>query len=89
MAFAILLSSLMTNSCAINWTLTKPSSAPNYSDDPNLIKDCPEMYIRNEFPISGPSDSYYIYKGQRRELYEFDHEWIKYNCPKIKRKILS
>lgn len=31
----------------------------------------------------GPSE-YYIYKGERREIAEFDQEWIKRNCPNLK-----
>ncbi len=29
-------------------------------------------------------NEYYIYKGQRREIKEFDAAWIEKNCPNIK-----
>ncbi len=48
----------------------------------NLIQACPEEWIQNKMP--GPdikeAKEYFIYEGQRRELKEFDLEWIKKNC---------
>lgn len=52
------------------------------------IKDCPEAWIENRMPrvIDRNSkreptpSSYYIYKGERREISEFDAEWVKKNC---------
>ena len=29
-------------------------------------------------------NEYYIYKGERREIKEFDTTWIEKNCPNIK-----
>lgn len=53
------------------------------------IRSCPEKWIRNESPCiyevspsecnKGPKD-YFIYQGERRELYEFDLPWIIENC---------
>ena len=53
------------------------------------IQDCPEEKIINKMPkvIDGKSQTpneYYIYKGQRREIKEFDATWIEKNCPNIK-----
>ena len=53
------------------------------------IQDCPEEKIINKMPkvIDGKSQTpneYYIYKGQRREIKEFDTTWIEKNCPNIK-----
>lgn len=53
------------------------------------IQDCPEEKIINKMPkvIDGKSQTpneYYIYKGERREIKEFDAPWIEKNCPNIK-----
>ncbi|MFD1770272.1 hypothetical protein [Sphingobacterium suaedae] len=51
-----------------------------------LLRDCPEEKIVNKMPIAGHNGSesrpasYFIYKGERRELTEFDLEWVKKNC---------
>lgn len=58
--------------------------------DVNKIKDCPEEKIINKMPtiIDGNApktpNEYYIYKGERREIKEFDAAWIEKNCPNIK-----
>ena len=49
------------------------------------IQDCPEQLIINRMP--GPNaepKSYYIYKGERKEVKDFDAEWLKQNCQNIK-----
>ncbi len=52
----------------------------------SLIQDCPEEKIVNKMPMvqtEGKSDkpnSYFIYKGERREIAEFDEQWLKENC---------
>ncbi len=51
-----------------------------------LIRDCPEEKIVNKMPIvveeggSSEPTSYFIYKGERRELKDLDIEWLKANC---------
>ncbi|MBE8719567.1 hypothetical protein [Sphingobacterium pedocola] len=51
-----------------------------------LLRDCPEEKIVNRMPTIRDSDtedkptSYFIYKGERRELSEFDLEWVAKNC---------
>lgn len=59
----------------------------------SLIRDCPEEKIVNRMPtvrqeeeLAQPS-SYFIYKGKRRELSEFDLEWLEGNC-KVKETIV-
>lgn len=51
------------------------------------IQDCPDEKIINKMPQVGgqglPSE-YYIYKGERKEITDFDQEWLKKNCPSIK-----
>jgi len=48
-----------------------------------LIRDCPDGKTINAMPSfgeGGPPRVYYIYKGVRKELYEFDEEWVSKNC---------
>lgn len=50
-----------------------------------LIQDCPELLV-DERPVDFTSTPpplpyvYYIYKGKRRELHEFDNAWLKQFC---------
>jgi hypothetical protein len=47
----------------------------------NLLKICPEEWIQNRMPGPGTNfEEYYIVDGKRRELKEFDLEWVKKNC---------
>lgn len=50
------------------------------------IQDCPDEKIINKMPSIGNSlpNEYLIYKGERKEISEFDEEWLKKNCPNIK-----
>ncbi len=44
---------------------------------------CPDEWIENRMPSAGtPSqaDQYFILNGERRELKDFDLEWIRKNC---------
>jgi ecotin len=60
---------------------------PNGSEKKELIRDCPDGKIINAMPSAGENEGeggpprvYYIYKGVRKELYEFDEEWVSKNC---------
>lgn len=47
------------------------------------IRDCPEERVVNRLPSSGSRttpDEYYIYKGTRHELAEFDMDWLRKHC---------
>lgn len=52
------------------------------------IQDCPELMIDNRMPLIVDDEAkkpavprkYYIYKGERREIAEFDTVWVKKNC---------
>lgn len=52
------------------------------------IRDCPEMMIENRMPqiidenseMTAVPRKYYIYKGERREIAEFDTAWVNRNC---------
>ncbi len=49
--------------------------------DNDLLKICPEEWIQNRMPGPGTNfEEYYIVEGKRRELKEFDIEWVKKNC---------
>lgn len=70
LAFIILTITLIGCNC------TKKASA-------NLIQDCPEEKIVNNMPTVGDDKTpkeYYIYKGERKEIKEFDANWIAKNC---------
>lgn len=53
---------------------------------PNLkakLQQCPDKWIDNQMPSTDPKKletQYFILNGERRELYEFDAEWIQKNC---------
>jgi hypothetical protein len=83
---------LLQVSCKINKqnrsteTTTTETSANN-----QLIKDCPEELIKNQMPIIGKSyksNQYYIYKGIRKEIKEFDSVWVSKNC-KVKTTVVN
>ncbi len=55
------------------------------STNNNLIQDCPEELISNQMPSIGKpnankSNQYYIYKGMRKEINEFDSVWVNNHC---------
>lgn len=51
-----------------------------------LLQDCPEVWYDNRMPMvvdegqSRPVTQYFIYKGERHELAEFDMNWVNENC---------
>lgn len=53
---------------------------------PNLktkLQQCPEEWIDDQMPTADLKKSetqYFILNGERRELYEFNEEWIQKNC---------
>ena len=48
------------------------------------LKICPDEWINNQMPTpvgsNNPPPQYFIVNGERRELSEFDVDWIKENC---------
>lgn len=50
----------------------------------SLLRVCPEEWIENRMPSTvesgGVPNEYFIYKGVRQELSEFDINWVKTNC---------
>ncbi|MCL9806117.1 hypothetical protein NAT51_11315 [Flavobacterium amniphilum] len=48
-----------------------------------LIQDCPDEKIVDKMPTVGESNTpkeYYIYKGERKEIKDFDAAWVSKNC---------
>jgi hypothetical protein len=57
------------------------------SGSENKIKDCPAEKIINQMPVMcvrapcpAIDNSYYIYKGARKEISDFDANYVKNNC---------
>ena len=49
----------------------------------NPLRVCPDEWYVNRMPSIGrnnTSNEYFSYKGERRELSEFDVDWVKTNC---------
>jgi hypothetical protein len=66
--------------------VTRSINIPSISSG-ELIKDCPEELIIDSMPTavkSNHSNQYYIYKGIRREVLEFDSAWVSKNCSSMK-----
>lgn len=50
---------------------------------PELLKECPDEMILNKMPSTGFSKiprSYYIKDRIRKEIREYDGEWLRANC---------
>lgn len=64
---------------------TRSINLPSLSSG-ELIKDCPEELIIDGMPtaVKTHPNEYYIYKGIRREVIEFDTTWVKKNCSNMK-----
>ena len=59
----------------------------------DLIKDCPEELISNQMPSFGKpnankANQYYIYKGERKEIKDFDSAWVSKHC-KVKISVVQ
>lgn len=68
---------------------TNQNSPDNFSGNSNpsqktLLRACPEEWFVNMMPGTGGAEAsvsgYFIYKGARREIAEFDFNWVKANC---------
>jgi len=54
------------------------------------LQQCPNEWIDNQMPSVGPKKlerQYFILNGERREIDEFDMEWIQKNCNLKKQKV--
>ena len=64
---------------------TCPSDLSTEGIANDLIKDCPEELISNQMPSVGKpnankANQYYIYKGERKEIKDFDSLWVSKHC---------
>ncbi len=74
----------------IGWPLDNSSAVSDSSNNyftvvpGNLLKICPETKINNQMPTTEPNKNppsvYFILNDQRRELNEFDLDWVEKNC---------
>jgi hypothetical protein len=50
------------------------------------LQVCPDEKVINKMPADiiikyfGPSRTYYLLNGQRKEISEFDNNWVENNC---------
>ncbi len=69
-----------------------PTVTPRQSSSGSLMRICPEEWIVNHMPSTVGQETdlneYFVYQGKRRELTEFDVNWVKSNCP-IKPEIVQ
>lgn len=62
----------------------RADKTPNYKN--RLLRLCPAEWIVDEMPeigkpdLNDPPKEYFIYQGVRRDLSEFDVDWVKVNC---------
>ena len=60
------------------------NEAKNEDKNQTKLKICPDAWYDNQMPSIGEeqeANQYFIINQERRELTEFDIEWIKQNCP--------
>lgn len=65
--------------------LSNPTSTEEKIETTNgKIKDCPDERIMNAMPTTDGKprvpNQYYIYKGLRKEISDFDSVWVKEHC---------
>lgn len=54
--------------------------------DDGLIRDCPDEKIVDKMPKiiaegeANMPNTYFIYQGERKELTDFDLDWVNENC---------
>jgi hypothetical protein len=80
----ILILSLTLISCKTKKSQVSGYENATYNTSDGKIQDCPDEQIINAMPtMDGKqrvSNQYYIYKGLRKEINEFDSTWVKKHC---------
>lgn len=54
-----------------------------HSENRTLIKDCPGEWVEDRMPggkTESAKNQYFIINGNRKEIKDYDLEWIKSNC---------
>lgn len=71
----------------VETTTTIDIEAVATSTEPTeLLQDCPQAWYDNRMPMviepgqPRSATQYFIYRGERRELAEFDMNWVEANC---------
>lgn len=54
-------------------------------DKSSLIRECPDEWIEDRMPSvenenSATERQYFIFNGERKEIKDYDVDWIKNNC---------
>jgi hypothetical protein len=82
--FYIILTGFLVSCGVIKWEYPSGDVAGGLNNMNALIQDCPEEMIINNMPMVGPGkrvdNRYYIYKGQRKEIKDFDSAWVSSHC---------
>lgn len=53
------------------------------NNNPSLTKACPDEWIEDRMPTTEGDKStkqYFIFNGERKEIKNYDVDWIKNNC---------
>ncbi len=70
--------------CKSNKTASENTSSSEPKIVNGLIQDCPDELIVNAMPGDRPKSKkesqYYIYKGFRKEIKDFDSAWVVKHC---------
>lgn len=76
---SILLSLIFLAGCA---NKTASTQLDNGQSQNSGLKICPDEWIDNQMPgdKSEEGRQYYILDGERRELKEFNTDWVQNNC---------
>ncbi len=62
-----------------------------HADTTGKLQECPQTWIVNKMPTTSKSNlpkQYFVLDGKRRELSEFDLDWVKKNC-NLKQQIVQ
>lgn len=67
-----------------NNELEKTEKVSPGSDQPSLIRQCPDEWYENRMPSEPGGNNterqYFVINGERKEIKDYDITWIKNNC---------
>lgn len=82
--FWIIVPCLLFSCGVVKWQYPSKEVTGELNTMDILIRDCPEEMIINNFPMAGAKPNhenrYFIYKGEARQLNEFDTAWVRSHC---------
>lgn len=78
----LLTASVLMSGCAVQKNQPTKGEESSTTNQAGLLQVCPEEKIVNKMPQIGKSSGgeYYILDGKRREIAEFDADWVAKNC---------